>query len=316
MAQQPVEIPFAELADPSVDLSALIHEVGLVVCRFQRHSHRPNSDGLGCGQGGSRSETAHACARARAWRRRKRAATARLKRAARAGRPHAPLRPSQCGPPRQGFGPDGLGIVSVSGVPDFPALRERLLPLAAALAALPDAARAALEDAASNYNVGWSHGKEALAGGRPDTLKGGCGAFAAGPKGRCAQHAAQRSDSSAGLRRVLLPPWRCLASARGPPPHPPTTFPTLWPPLGSFYANPTRDTYEDRAASDAEQYRWGRGGRGARRRGAGGRGSVQQPLQRRGRCSRQAAGTPETAAPSGHPFAYREGWGRAEARPG
>ncbi|GBF96577.1 hypothetical protein Rsub_09160 [Raphidocelis subcapitata] len=96
---------------------------------------------------------------------------------------------------QEGFGPDGLGIVTVSGVPDFPALRERLLPLTAALAALPDDAKAALEDAASNYNVGWSHGKEALVGGRLDTLK------------------------------------------------------------GSFYANPTRDTYDDRAASDVEQYR-------------------------------------------------------------
>jgi len=100
----------------------------------------------------------------------------------------------------QGFGPDGLGIVTVSGVPDFPALRRRLLPLAAALAALPDGVKSQLEDAASNYNVGWSHGKEALEGGRPDRLK------------------------------------------------------------GSFYANPCRDTYDDRAASDVEKYRWGRPG--------------------------------------------------------
>lgn len=72
----------------------------------------------------------------------------------------------------QGFGPDGLGIVTVSGVPGFEPARARLLPLAAALAALPEAARAALEDPASNYNVGWSHGKEALDGGRLDLLKG------------------------------------------------------------------------------------------------------------------------------------------------
>jgi hypothetical protein len=72
----------------------------------------------------------------------------------------------------QGFGPDGLGIVTVSSVPGFPRLRERLLPLAAAVAALPDADKARLEDPASNYNVGWSHGKEALEGGRLDKLKG------------------------------------------------------------------------------------------------------------------------------------------------
>ena len=72
----------------------------------------------------------------------------------------------------QGFGPDGLGIVTVAGVPNYAALRARLLPLAAALAALPGDARARLEDPESNYNVGWSHGKEALDGGRLDLLKG------------------------------------------------------------------------------------------------------------------------------------------------
>lgn len=95
---------------------------------------------------------------------------------------------------QQGFGPDGLGIVTVSGVPGFERMRERLLPLAAELAALPDGDKAQLEHAASNYNVGWSHGKEALEGGRLDSMK------------------------------------------------------------GSFYANPCRDAYGDRSASDVEQY--------------------------------------------------------------
>ncbi|KAI8466574.1 MAG: dioxygenase domain-containing protein [Monoraphidium minutum] len=96
---------------------------------------------------------------------------------------------------QEGFGPNGLGIVTVSGVPGFAAARGRLLPLAAALAGLPAAEKAALEDAGSNYNVGWSHGKEALEGGRLDLLK------------------------------------------------------------GSFYANPCRDTYDDREASDVQKYR-------------------------------------------------------------
>ncbi len=38
--------------------------------------------------------------------------------------------------------------------------------------ALPAEARARCEDPESSYNFGWSHGKEALAGGRPDVHKG------------------------------------------------------------------------------------------------------------------------------------------------
>lgn len=34
----------------------------------------------------------------------------------------------------QGFGLEGLGIVTVSGVPDYPQLRQQLLPLAQAFA--------------------------------------------------------------------------------------------------------------------------------------------------------------------------------------
>jgi len=37
---------------------------------------------------------------------------------------------------------------------------------------LPDDVKAAHEDAASQYNVGWSHGKEALRSGLKDTHKG------------------------------------------------------------------------------------------------------------------------------------------------
>ena len=44
----------------------------------------------------------------------------------------------------------------MSGVPGFVEARQALLPLAAQLAGLPDAARAALEDPASRYTFGWA----------------------------------------------------------------------------------------------------------------------------------------------------------------
>ena len=76
-------------------------------------------------------------------------------------------------PSRQAFNPGALGILLVTDVPDLPTLRAALLPCAHALAArLSPAARARLEDPASSYQMGWSHGREALVGGRPDTAKG------------------------------------------------------------------------------------------------------------------------------------------------
>lgn len=72
----------------------------------------------------------------------------------------------------KGFGPDGLGILTVSGIPDFPALRRALLPLATEFAQLPDSVKATYEDAESKFNVGWSCGKEILKNGRPDAFKG------------------------------------------------------------------------------------------------------------------------------------------------
>ena len=66
------------------------------------------------------------------------------------------------------FGPDGLGIVAVRGVPDFAAKRRALLPLAAQLPHLSDLP----VDAASLYSVGWSHGREEIQPGQPDVAKG------------------------------------------------------------------------------------------------------------------------------------------------
>jgi hypothetical protein len=71
----------------------------------------------------------------------------------------------------EAFGPSGLGIVAVEGVPDFAAKRQALLPLAAKLPALPDLHTTCV-DAASMYSVGWSHGREELSPGQPDYNKG------------------------------------------------------------------------------------------------------------------------------------------------
>ncbi|CAN8275410.1 unnamed protein product [Cochlearia groenlandica] len=72
----------------------------------------------------------------------------------------------------QGFGPNGLGILSVKDVPGYSALRHDLLCLAPRLASLPEDVKKELEDAHSRYNFGWSHGKEKLESGKLDMLKG------------------------------------------------------------------------------------------------------------------------------------------------
>ncbi|CAL5211951.1 unnamed protein product [Lathyrus oleraceus] len=72
----------------------------------------------------------------------------------------------------QGFGPDGLGILSVTDVPGYSSLRRNLLHLAPKLANLPKEVKDDLEDPNSRYNFGWSHGKEKLESGKLDLLKG------------------------------------------------------------------------------------------------------------------------------------------------
>ncbi|KAF6991785.1 hypothetical protein CFC21_008834 [Triticum aestivum] len=51
----------------------------------------------------------------------------------------------------EGLGPDGLGIISISDVPDFPALRRTLLRLAPRVANLPEDVKKELEDPDSRY---------------------------------------------------------------------------------------------------------------------------------------------------------------------
>uniref|UniRef100_A0A5B6YMT8 Fe2OG dioxygenase domain-containing protein n=2 Tax=Davidia involucrata TaxID=16924 RepID=A0A5B6YMT8_DAVIN len=72
----------------------------------------------------------------------------------------------------EGFGPNGLGILSISDVPGYSSLRQNLLHLSPRLATLPEEVKKELEDPHSRYNFGWSHGKEKLESGKPDILKG------------------------------------------------------------------------------------------------------------------------------------------------
>ncbi|XWS17215.1 hypothetical protein CRYUN_Cryun33cG0049200 [Craigia yunnanensis] len=72
----------------------------------------------------------------------------------------------------EGFGPNGLGILSITDVPEFPSLRRNLLSLSHRLAGLPEEVKKELEDPQSRYNFGWSHGKEQLESGKADLLKG------------------------------------------------------------------------------------------------------------------------------------------------
>lgn len=72
-----------------------------------------------------------------------------------------------------GDSPESLGILAVTDVPGFPALRNRLLPLARSLA--EDLSPDELDEVtvpASGYQVGWSHGKEKVEGDKFDVGKG------------------------------------------------------------------------------------------------------------------------------------------------
>lgn len=73
----------------------------------------------------------------------------------------------------EAFGPDSLGILVVSSLPEtFPSLRSRVLSNSSRLAALPSHKLEELTKASAKYLVGWSHGKETLRPGVVDTYKG------------------------------------------------------------------------------------------------------------------------------------------------
>ncbi|KAG5915118.1 hypothetical protein E4U42_000146 [Claviceps africana] len=74
---------------------------------------------------------------------------------------------------QEAFGPDSLGILVVRDVPrEFAELRRRVLSYASYLGNLPQEELEKLENFQAKYLTGWSRGKETLANGRPDTLKG------------------------------------------------------------------------------------------------------------------------------------------------
>ena len=70
---------------------------------------------------------------------------------------------------KESFGPQGLGILAVDGIPKFGVLRNVLLPLAAQL---PEKVDGNCIHEKSKYSVGWSYGKEELSPGKPDFGKG------------------------------------------------------------------------------------------------------------------------------------------------
>ncbi|CAN4085031.1 unnamed protein product [Withania somnifera] len=71
----------------------------------------------------------------------------------------------------EGFGPNGLGILSISDVPGYSLWRQNLLHLGPRLANLPEDVKRELEDPNSRYNFGWSHGKEKLESGKLAAFK-------------------------------------------------------------------------------------------------------------------------------------------------
>ena len=70
------------------------------------------------------------------------------------------------------YGNDGLGILSITDVPNFSSLRSRLLPLVRSLATLPADRLSKVECPDAGYQVGWSHGREKVEGDKFDVGKG------------------------------------------------------------------------------------------------------------------------------------------------
>ena len=66
----------------------------------------------------------------------------------------------------------GIILVDMQSVPEYATLRTTLLSYASYLAALPSSELNKLERPHAKYTVGWSHGKEKLQSGVPDTRKG------------------------------------------------------------------------------------------------------------------------------------------------
>ena len=69
------------------------------------------------------------------------------------------------------YGFDGLGVLAIRGVPQYPDLRANLLPLGYTFGNLPEDIKQKYVHEESTYSFGWSHGKERLEG-KPDVAKG------------------------------------------------------------------------------------------------------------------------------------------------
>jgi len=72
---------------------------------------------------------------------------------------------------RRAYGPGGVGLLLVSGVPGLAQAREALLPQARELALLPPDVLNQYENPETFYTVGWSRGQEKFKG-KPDIAKG------------------------------------------------------------------------------------------------------------------------------------------------
>lgn len=65
-----------------------------------------------------------------------------------------------------------LGIIAITDIPSLPSLRSRLLPLAPKLASLSPQQLEEISAPQSQFQVGWSHGREKLEGEKLDFSKG------------------------------------------------------------------------------------------------------------------------------------------------
>ena len=81
---------------------------------------------------------------------------------------------------REAFGPNGLGLILIKDYPDFGGKRARVLWEIRKFAGLPEAAKEKYARPDCHYGMGWSHGKEKMKSGIPDTAKG---SFYARPHG-------------------------------------------------------------------------------------------------------------------------------------
>ncbi|KAG2386391.1 hypothetical protein C9374_002837 [Naegleria lovaniensis] len=71
----------------------------------------------------------------------------------------------------EAYGPEGLGLLTVSNVPNVLEYRQAILPLAYKFANLPEEVKNKYVHEQSNFSFGWSHGKEKF-NGKTDVFKG------------------------------------------------------------------------------------------------------------------------------------------------